>query len=104
MPARWRISGARHVAERGGQPPRYPLTADLAGVLEFARHDRAPAHGGGDASAAGVGARRWFASREAWPAALRFRVSGEQVLRLRLVFGRREQHAGGNPAIIAASV
>ena len=55
LPARGRISGGRLVAERWGQAPRHPLTADLAGVLAAAQHERAPAHGP-DAVSWGIGA------------------------------------------------
>ncbi len=43
------------MAEQRGQAPRHPLTADLAGVLAAAQHERAPAHGP-DAVSCGIGA------------------------------------------------
>jgi hypothetical protein len=43
------------VAERRGQAPRHPLTADLAGVLAAARREGAPTYGR-DAAPWGVGA------------------------------------------------
>jgi hypothetical protein len=44
------------MTERWRQPLRYPLTADLAGVLEAARHDRAPARGTGAVTVGSIGA------------------------------------------------
>ncbi|HEY2617511.1 MAG TPA: hypothetical protein VGI78_09260 [Acetobacteraceae bacterium] len=43
------------MAERHGQPLRYPLTADLAGVLETSGHGRAPAPGPGAVIDGGIG-------------------------------------------------
>jgi hypothetical protein len=59
------------VAERRGQAPRHPLTADLAGVLAAAQQERAPAQGP-DAVSWGVGeAVLRFARRLAGSAFLR---------------------------------
>ena len=44
------------MAERRGQRSPYPLTADLAGVLEAARHGRVPARGAGVVTVVSLGA------------------------------------------------
>ena len=67
--------------ERRGQASAYPLTADLAGVLAAARHERAPAHGL-DGASRGVGA-----------AVLRFAIG----LADRIVVRRAQRMNGGSP-------